>query len=180
MRSYWGVIPADEGKHNDPNTLSNLVLDEHFDPSSEAAQEYLLGFCDDLFMNDFVQKPFDDFECEINRFDSWLRKQSSSDEKDKEYIDACRDADSLPMAEELFHSCLIHWSKVYGEKNILSKDGVVKIIRVDFRSPIIQYSQPMNILREEWHKFEDWFKMENSLAPLGVDKMFHACAVWWW
>jgi len=180
MRTYWGIIPADEGKHRDPDTLSNLALDEQFDPSSEAAQEYLLGFCDDLFMNDFVQKPSADFKCEINRFDSWLQKQSSSDEKDNDYIDACRDADSLPMAEDLFHSCIIHWSKVNKEKNILSKDGIVKIMRVDSRSPVIQYSQSMNILKEEWNKFENWFEIKNSLAPLGVDQMFHACAVWWW
>ena len=34
----WGVLPADTGDHNDPNSWTQLVLDESFDPSPETAQ----------------------------------------------------------------------------------------------------------------------------------------------
>ncbi len=180
VRAFWGIIPADNGDHADPETRSNIVLDENFDPSSIEAQAYLVQFCDKLFENDFAERKDDYSMCEINAFDDWLQEQSIAEIKDEGYLDTCNSADSLPMAEDKFHACIIHWSKLYNAKNILSKDGVVKIIRLDFRSPIIQYDQPISLLGDEWKKFEDFFEMEASAAPSGVNQMFQTSPVWWW
>ena len=62
----FGLTAADTGDHLNPDSFTTLVLDDSFDPSSEEAQEYLLGFCDRLFANDFASPPKKDYECPIN------------------------------------------------------------------------------------------------------------------
>ncbi len=180
VRAFWGITPADNGDHADPESRSNIVLDENFDPSSKEAQAYLVQLCDRLFENDFVERKDDHSMCELNAFNKWLQDQSVAKVKDDGYLDTCDGADSLPMAEEKFHACIILWSKLYNAKNILSVDGVVKIVRLDFRSPIIQYDQPLSLLEVEWKKFEDFFQKEASIAPSGVNQMFQTSPVWWW
>ena len=53
----WGVIPADTGDRNNPDRWSTLELDDSFDPSTTAAQEYLRGFCEEFFeKTDFADR----------------------------------------------------------------------------------------------------------------------------
>jgi hypothetical protein len=68
--------------------------------------------------------------CPINEFDFWLRNQTVAPLPSDEYTSSCNGADSLPMSEEDFHSCFISWSRLIGEKNVLSNDGKVKIMRM--------------------------------------------------
>lgn len=126
----FGVLPADTGARNDPDSLSTLVLDETFDPSLTEAQTYLLGFCDRIFNTDIVNPPEAGSLCPINEFDFWLRNQTVAPLPSDEYTSSCNGADSLPMSEEDFHSCFISWSRLIGEKNVLSNDGKVKIMRM--------------------------------------------------
>ncbi len=180
VRVFWGLTPSDKGDHIDPHTLSNLALDEDFDPSSIEAQTYLLEFCDRLFENDFAERRSDDFMCEINKFDDWLRNQTAAEVQDEGYLDSCAGADSLPMAEDKFHDCIVHWSKLHVAKNILSKDGIVKIIRLDFSAPTMQYDDPISTFEDEWNNIEAFFQNETTEAPHGVNQMFHGSWVWWW
>jgi len=42
----FGLTAADTGDHLNPDSFTTLVLDDSFNPSSEEAQGWLLGFCD--------------------------------------------------------------------------------------------------------------------------------------
>lgn len=110
-------------------SLSTLELDETFDPSKPEAQTYLLNFCDRLFASDVANSPSPDYLCPINKFDAWLMSESASAAPSDEYISNCNSAGHLPMPEEDFHPCMVSWSKLANESNVLSKLGKVKIIR---------------------------------------------------
>ena len=96
---HFGVNEEDFGDLYNPDVLSSLVLDDTFDPSTTAAQEYLLQFCDRLFENPFVYKPYTDYVCSVNRFDDWLGTQSLLPQAERApgYNNECKGAGSLPM-----------------------------------------------------------------------------------
>jgi hypothetical protein len=173
----WGVIPADTGNHNDPASWSTLELDESFDPSTEAAQKFLKEFCPKFFAEDFARP--DDYECAINRFDSWLLAQSTSATPDETYSTHCAGATGLPMDSNAFHPCVSIWAEQEDAKNILSHNGIVEIILVPFNSQV-RYDSRNSELDEEWNKIEDWMKGEMSQAPQEVNKAFFSSMDFWW
>jgi hypothetical protein len=52
----FGVKPADTGNYRNPDSLSALVLDENFDPSSYESQKYLKDFCKRLWEQDLLKQ----------------------------------------------------------------------------------------------------------------------------
>ena len=178
----WGVQPADTGDHLDPFTWSSLVLDETFEPSTEAAQEYLRDFCQSLYTKDFADFVGEEKLCPINQFDEWLQAQSSllPELQNTTYIDYCKGSTGLPVSPESFHGCLTAWSEQEGEKTILSWDGTVKIIRIIFKSTV-RYNSPSKELGEQWHMIENWMQeKQDEEAPLEVSLAFFSSMDWWW
>mmetsp|Transcript_11561 Transcript_11561/g.17334 ORF Transcript_11561/g.17334 Transcript_11561/m.17334 type:complete len:851 (+) Transcript_11561:73-2625(+) len=186
VRFIFGAKASDTGDYRDPNTLSKLALDDTFDPSSTDAQEYLKGFCDRLNANDFVSvRP--NYVCPINAFDNWLSDEAALDPslQTPGYVDACKNGtDSLPMDEGFFHSCFTFWFRTVGEglytnRDVLDRDGIVKIIRINAITSV-QSDNPYPVLQREWKKFEDWVKADSGMAPVGVNNFFHSASIWWW
>jgi len=176
----WGVHPADTGDLNDPNSFTTLELDDSFDPSSEAAQEYMLGFCDRLFAEDFASKTFSDYECPMDKFNKWLQEQSSSTSPESIYTDNCAGVTEIPLPQEQFDDCIIAWSKSVLDTDVLSNDGRVQIILVRAQS-LARYDSPYEFLEREWNKFEGWLKNERkTTAPEGVNGMYHSSEDFWW
>ena len=199
---FFGLVPADNGNKNFPgvceidnivvigililnrfcyflqDSLTNLVLEETFEPSKEESQLYLQGLCDRLFSNDFALKPFTSYVCPINAFDGWLIEQATNTTDDV-YLEHCDGASGLPMNESRFDECLTGWSQSVGEDSVLSKLGKVTVLDIEAVS-VARYDNPYNILDAEWNKIEDWLSNERSTAPEGVNKMYHSSQTFWW
>lgn len=176
----FGLKAGDTGVQNDPGTLSTLLLDTTFNPSSEETQTYLRDFCDRLFDTEFCNKRSPDYVCGINMFDSWLKDQSTSTEPTAAYTDACNGGTALPLPAEDFDACIIAWSKSTNNMDVLQENGKVRILTVDARASIL-FSSPIATIDDEWNRFEAFFKTEKLTAPAdaGVDFM-HVSPMWWW
>ena len=133
---FWGLLRGDTGAKHNPDSLSKLILDHNFEPSSIDAQLYLLNFCHRIYQNEFAKRPFSDYECSMNRFNNWLIMQSSLPTEDQasDYLKLCGGATSLPMNEDSFHACIIYYSKEESDLMILSdtKTAKSKLYRMQF------------------------------------------------
>ena len=62
---------------------------------------------------------------------------------------------------------------------ILSQDGVVRVIYLPFYSRV-QFSDPHDVLTEEWHLIEDWMTDKNKAAPSGSKGAYFTSFDFWW
>ena len=113
----WGVTPADTGNSANPDSWTQLVLDQTFDPSAIESQTYLLNFCDRFFAEDFAGYTEDGYECGINSFDAWLKMESNSTDQSSAYIKNCEGATGLPMTEAAFNPCISAWTSLTDRKS---------------------------------------------------------------
>lgn len=139
----------------------------------------MVGFCDKLFAQDFASPIVLGEKCLLNQFDEWLSAQASSDSPNDDYLSACNNADSLPMPEEDFDSCLISWSKLKGEKSIYAKVGKVAAIELQIAMET-PWDAPYVEMDEFWNRIEDWMEQERIIAPSGVNNMFQTSFAFWW
>ncbi|GAX18141.1 hypothetical protein FisN_25Hh123 [Fistulifera solaris] len=175
----WGVKPADTGKHSDPSSFTQLVLDSSFQPSQTANQLYLLDFCERVFQMDFAEAIKNE-TCVMKQFDYWLQSQVDADQKDQVYMDYCNNATAVPVPPEDFDACMTNWSQEYKKDWVLSLDGQVAIMFLRFRGRV-RYDSPFSKLKSEWHLIEDWFENERShVAPPGVNQMYFTSDDYWW
>jgi len=175
----FGLDPADTGDRNNPEEWSQLVLDSSFDPSSEDAQKFLESFCENMFDQDFASLPYDDYICPINAFGMWLKEQSESETPDTAYTENCGGATGIPVPQENFHACMIDWSKQMNEYSILSNNGKVKIILLNFISRV-RGEDPFDDLESEWNTIETWMSETAKTAPSGVKNFFFSSFTFWW
>jgi len=176
----WGTHPSDTGDQTNPESWSQLVLDDTFDPSTKAAQVYLRDFCPRLFTEDFAGLTEPEFECPMNRFDRWLLDQHTSSNPDEAYRENCEQASGLPLSPSVFNRCLVAWTKQEQETSILSQNGVVKIIFLPFSSRV-RYDSPNAELEVEWNLIEGWMQNEsNDLAPTEVSGLYFSSEDFWW
>jgi hypothetical protein len=172
---FWGVIPADTGDRNNPKSWTQLVLDDKFDPSSPAAQEYLVDFCDRFFAKEFAELPKDGYICPINRFEQWLADQSNSTDPSLDYQQYCEGASGLPISQEAFNPCISNWARLNNPQDVLLRNGVVEVMYVTFQQRI-RFDSPFPDLDSEWHELEDWFTNERGNSTAGVNAMYHSSA----
>jgi len=175
----WGLEPDDNGDINNPYDGTSLVLDETFDPSSAQAQVYLRDICDDLYKEDFAWVPQENFVCAINEFDQWLKDEYETDEPDPIYTANCGNPNGLPVVSDKFHACMSEWALKAGNFNVLSKDGIVKYIRVPFRNEAV-FTDSFPILEVQREAIEDWVSASNEDAPEGIKKSFFSSATMHW
>jgi hypothetical protein len=164
---------------DNPASFSQLKLDSSFDPSSEEAQLYLLGFCDDLFDQEFAANINAAFSCPLQKFDMWLKEQSNVTLPDDIYVEHCSGATGIPVVQEQFHPCIVSWTREVGERAILSRNDKVKIIFFPFMSRV-RFDDQYNELDDEWNLIEKWINKENSQAPSGVSRVFFSSQTFWW
>jgi len=175
----FGLQPADTGDHLDPYTWSTLVLDESFDPSTTKAQLYLRDFCESLFNETFAKKMKN---CSMNEFDEWLQVQATMLPMNQStiYIEHCKNATGIPIQSESFHACISGWAEEKWDRNILSWNGIVKVISVSFRSQV-RFNSPSAMLKSEWHRIEDWLhRKQVTEAPKEVSQAFFSSMDFWW
>jgi hypothetical protein len=175
----WGVKPADTGDINNPLSWSQLVLDESFDPSSEDSQVYMRDFCDRFFENDWAERTVVDYECPINRFDSWLQEQSNSSAPDAIYVENCGGATSLPVQQNEFDTCIYAWGQQVVELSVLAREGKVEVMYIPFSSRV-RFDSNFDDTDREWKDIESWMGSQVVGAPEGVSRMFHTSENFWW
>jgi hypothetical protein len=164
---------------DNPASFFQLKLDSSFDPSSEEAQLYLLGFCNDLFDREFAAKIDADYSCPLQKFDMWLKEQSNATSPDDIYVEHCSGASGIPVAHDQFHPCIVSWTREVGEMSILSRNDKVEIIFFPFNSRV-RYDNQYDELDDEWKLIEKWMDQENMQAPSGVSRAFFSSEDFWW
>ena len=175
----WGVSPADTGDLNNPETWSQLVLDSRFNPSDTEAQEYLLGFCDRFFAQDFAATTTEDFVCPMNAFDAWLQEQSVSDAPSAAYTENCNGATQIPMAEQDFDACMYNWGQEVNELSVLARQGKITIMYFPFSSRV-RYDSPFDDLDDEWHLIQKWMDNDYPNAPATANGRYFTSEDFWW
>jgi len=178
VQMIWGLQPADNGNINNPNSLSSLVIDNSFEVQSDESQIYLRDMCDRLFENEFAIRPEKEYECPINRFDLWLQEQALLNPLTNAYETYCDNASALPMQSSSFDACFIAWSEINGETNVLHKNGKVQVLIIEAKT-IANLGSAYGALKKEWTNFENWLSDERSVAPEGVNKMYHTSGTFW-
>jgi 5-methyltetrahydrofolate--homocysteine methyltransferase len=175
----WGVTPADTGDHNNPATSSQLVLDDRFDASTTEGQTFLMNFCDRLFAEEFAGLTRENYTCPLNQFDSWLSREATSETPSSIYADNCAGVTGLPMPPKDFNPCITAWTNAFNVTSILERNGVVKIMYIEFQQRI-RYDSRYDDLNDEWHIIEHWFENERASAPEEVNKVFHSSGDFAW
>eukprot|EP00545_Synedropsis_sp_CCMP1620_P000210 CAMPEP_0119019772 /NCGR_PEP_ID=MMETSP1176-20130426/22619_1 /TAXON_ID=265551 /ORGANISM="Synedropsis recta cf, Strain CCMP1620" /LENGTH=1061 /DNA_ID=CAMNT_0006974053 /DNA_START=182 /DNA_END=3367 /DNA_ORIENTATION=+ len=175
----WGVEAADTGNINNPSDFTQLVLDDTFNPSTTASQEYLVNFCDRMFAQDFAGLVEEEFVCPINKFNLWLQKEANTTNPTSQYTQYCDGASELPMDPDSFNACVSAWTNRVGDTTILQKNGVAEIMYIEFQQRV-RFDSQFNELQDEWNLIEDWLEAERKAAPAGVNKMYHSSADFWW
>jgi len=195
LQILWGVQSADDGNINNPNSLSSLVIDNSFEAQSDESQIYLRDMCDRLFENEFVLRPDKEYECPINRFDRWLNEQALlnpltnayetlseqallNPPPTNAYETHCDNASALPMQSSSFDACFIAWSQINGETTVLSKNGKIQVLIIKAKSTA-NMGNAYSVLKKEWTNFENWLSDERSVAPEGVNGMYHTSGTFW-
>lgn len=168
----WGTRAKDTGDHNNPETWSQLVLDNSFVPSNPNVQTYLRDFCDRFFEQDFATKIDEDFVCPINAFDAWLQEQAVSTNPDSIYTEHCNEADGLPMPETDFDACIYNWGQQVGELSVVARQGKVEVMYIPFTSRV-RYDSTFDQLNDEWNLLEDWMEFDGKTnVPEGGGKPY--------
>jgi len=172
----FGLDMGDTGTASNPDTLSKLLLDDTFNPSSEKAQLYLRDFCSNFFAEDFVIQTED---CAMNEFEIWLWEQSYSDAPSVAYSENCDGVKALPVQQNNFHPCIIAWSKETDNISVLQEDGKVRVLMIT-AAVDLDFSSSLDEIAVSWNRFEDFFKDQIAVAPKGVNKFFNASFMWWY
>jgi hypothetical protein len=178
---FWGVLPADTGNHDDPDSFSQLVLDKSFDPSSVEAQLFLLGFCDDFYAQDFASKVSPDYACPVPRFDKWLRKQHSARStrhKSVIYSSQCNNTAGVPVPEEIFRACFSAWAHEVKELDGVLRNEHVPILFLQFNARVGYKDHYQDLKRDFW-LIERWLRKKMDTAPKGVNRAFFIGGDFW-
>lgn len=201
---FWGVKPADTGDHgkpdngpyftcfehiliapsimpDNPDSFTQLLLDETFDPSSAEAQLFLLDFCNDFYSQPFASVATIGHECPISGFDRWLRKQKSfsDDDQDEIFRSVCNSSAMIPMDKDLFHPCVAAWARKSREGNAVLRNDEVLILSFPFRAQY-GYTDSFHELAKEFWDIEHWIKDKLRSAPQGVNKAFFTGNDYWY
>ena len=176
----WGVLAADTGTKTNPDSWTQLVLDDSFDPSVPAAQSYLASFCDDFFAQEFAAPDSTNYVCPINEFNTWLQNESNSTNPSADYQNNCNGATGLPMDQGSFHSCFVSWSLLTNTISVLSRNGIVEIMYIRFISRA-RLDSTFDELSTEWNLLEDYLSNErDNVAPNECNGMYHSSFDFWW
>jgi hypothetical protein len=166
---------------DNPDSFTQLVLDESFDPTSDEAQLFLLDFCNELYQQAFALVATIGYECPVSGFDRWLRKQSSLNEDDQDDIfgSECDSTPMIPIAKDLFHRCLSAWARKSRETNVVLRNNEVMILSFPFRAQY-GFTDSIHKLSKEFWEIEDWVNDKLRSAPQGVKRAFFTGNDYWY
>lgn len=168
----WGLIPADTGDHNNPDSYTEIVFDGAFDPTSVAAQTFLLDFCEDVANQSFV---VGQSSCVMQDFDHWLFHNSSPRK-----MEACGDNTGLPLAPSRFVPCLTEYYEGRSDTALGFQDGELKFISFEFKTDV-SWRSSYSELKRKYLEWSDYLNAKQADAPAGVNKGFFSSGDFhWW
>ena len=173
----WGVLPADTGNHNNPESWTKLKLDPTFEPSREDVQVFLRDFCDNFFAQDFASPINSNYKCAMNQLNEWLAEQASAEAPEEIYTENCAGVAGLPIPQASFDACAYSWSQAYGVYDVLAKAGKITVLSMEFSSRI-RYDSPQSELEHEWNLINDW--MMANKGPDGAGNPYFTSEDFWW
>lgn len=111
-------------------------------------------------------------------FDAWL---SNANAESDSWSEHCGGANQVPVPQQHFHSCMTSFAQDVGQHRVLSRNGQVKIIYVEFLARVSNTNSDYYDLKDEFELTERW--MDTALtdnAPDGVNKGYSTADAYWW
>uniref|UniRef100_A0A023EYY9 Putative patched transmembrane receptor n=2 Tax=Triatoma infestans TaxID=30076 RepID=A0A023EYY9_TRIIF len=107
LRFVWGVLPVDNGDHNDPSSRGSLQWDKTFDIASRDSQVWLISFCSKLRSQPFFKPTGGPLlsNCFLENFIDWM-KRKCDDPIDKLSRAPCCESARFPYNRKVFSTCL--------------------------------------------------------------------------
>lgn len=178
MRFVWGVLPIDNGDHLDPSDKGTLTLDESFDITDPAAQQWLVDFCRNVRRQPFYEPTMGPIlsNCFIETFKESMMRKCQDDFTNRNNTPCCETSE-FPFTEEVFDQCIQdemtelyrtpEWmlgSTEAGPKFSKDTNPTIKAVVIEYDST---FSYTMSY--EEMHKFyttvEKWMQKQLKTAP---------------
>ena len=158
----WGLEPGDTGDIFDPRFLTGLLPDRGFEPSSEAAQAWLLAFCDATHTAAFTQA---DYGCALKAMHQWLVERIAAGDA------RCGGAAGLPVAPASFHPCVAEFLGECDWHTDSLRMYRGRLVAMHFWFQVgVRYESSYEELRDNVHKWEEWMGEQNAAAPAGVSR----------
>ena len=161
-RRVWGLESGDTGDVFDPTSSTALLRDHGFDPSSEAAQAWLLAFCDATHAAAFTRAGHG---CALEEMHQWLTERAAAGDA------RCGGAAGLPVAPEGFHPCVAEFLEEHeGHAEALRMhEGRLVAMHAWFEVGV-RYTSSYEELRDSVRAWEAWMDEQNAAAPAGVSR----------
>ncbi|XP_073987713.1 RND transporter family member dispatched isoform X1 [Rhodnius prolixus] len=184
LRFVWGVLPVDNGDHNDPSSRGSLQWDKSFDIAARDSQVWLMSFCSKLRSQPFFKPTGGPLlsNCFLENFIEWM-KRKCDDPIDKLSRAPCCESARFPYSRKVFSTCLalaanslyntpaqLIASDVAGPKFAKkTRSGLpkVKALVVEYYS---NYSLTTSFKEMDYFfkQVESWTQAEMASAPLGM------------
>ncbi|XP_054751769.2 protein dispatched homolog 1-like isoform X1 [Lytechinus pictus] len=169
----WGVEPADNGDHWDPDSFGSTVLDKNFEVKSTEAQMWLYSFCKDLRNSSFYDNTanaYDEF-CFIDLFKDFMENDCTGG------VSPCCNQTTFPYSPSLFSQCvpifyLVLCQSVGGCERYIpglwfnSDDDIVGMALLIKTN--VKYSLSYNTMGDFWDDVNRFLDDEMADAPSGL------------
>lgn len=120
-----------------------MVFDTSFKPGLKESQEYILDLCDKIYddtSNGGVSLiiPSENYTCEMKGLDLWLQEQSqqSLSNQSLAYSTHCQGSDMIPVAQDIFDSCMIAYSELSNTSAVFHDNTTVHALVIRGKSNV--------------------------------------------
>lgn len=171
----WGLQAAATSNTDAPSRKTKLRLDLSFDPSSVAAQDFLINFCARVDALN-ASYAFEAHRCVLSEMNDWLTWNETG------VIDECGGARSLPVPPASFHGCARRFAESghAPRKSMLFYKGKLQVLVMRSKSSA-RWDSPLDELRRAWNFIEDFMDTEREAAPVDqVASVYHTSEDFWW
>lgn len=173
----WGLRPGDTGDANDPTKLTDLLADHDFDPTSDAAQLWLMSFCEATRQASVTAGIVGGVDCAVTEMHDWLVRRNVN-----EGANVCGGATGLPVAAASFDGCVEEFlgENEWRRERLRMYDGKLVAVVFAFRATI-RWDSSYEELRDAVDQWESHMDGQNAAAPAGVNQGFFTSGDFhWW
>ena len=172
---FWGVTPADNGNHLNPESEGHLVMDNKFDITTPEAQEWMLNFCTHLKNSSFVGETTKQMPCSMQIFKDIMALPCG-------YVThrPCCEQPVFPVPTELFNEC---YTRLIQYKNmcigsyavlgtpVFNEEDNVDVYRISFYTNMI-WTAKFSEMEDLYKTMNNFMEAESDTAPKSVSSGF--------
>mmetsp|Transcript_663 Transcript_663/g.2163 ORF Transcript_663/g.2163 Transcript_663/m.2163 type:complete len:1123 (-) Transcript_663:1104-4472(-) len=177
----FGLVPGDDGEYTDPTKRSSLMLDPTFEPTSTAGQSWFATFCSDTVSGMSTTS----YYTPMDQFRAWIVAASGVD------ATSCGSTNpGWPLAASTVEHCMKYWADNHdtesqkffyypssGEQT--NANAKIFVLKASFAASV-PFTSPLNVLLDEYDKWEAWVNPRIAAAPAGYQGGFQTSQGWWW